>query len=266
MPKVDETPELVGVADADLLPPPSVPVALKLPIFWPEAAEVWFAQADAQFAIKSITVSKTKFYHTVASLPQDVAAQILDLIRAPPVGDPYEVLKEHLTTLYSLNNYQRFEALVSLPLTGDQKPSHLMNRMLALLADDYKPDFILRGLFLCCLPIEVRSHLLQEKISDPRALALKTDILFQSRVSSPVNLLAEQFEEAQVSTVPPRPGLLQQLNVLRLLLHHCVLLLQFLVGITSNMEPKLNTVENPARSWKTNSLAGGSSFPTCRFL
>ena len=60
MPKVNETPELVGVADADLLPPPSVPVAanvaLKLPVFWPEAAEVWLAQADAQFAIKSITI------------------------------------------------------------------------------------------------------------------------------------------------------------------------------------------------------------------
>ena len=122
MPKV-ETPELVGVADADLLPPPSVPVAsnvaLKLPVFLPKAAEVWFAQTDAQFAIKSITVSKTKFYHAVASLPQDVPAQILDLIRAPPAGDLYEVLKEHLTTLYSLNDYQRFEALVSLPLTGD---------------------------------------------------------------------------------------------------------------------------------------------------
>ena len=113
----------------ELLPLPSVSiaanVALKLPVFWHDAAEVWFAQADAQFAIKSITVSKTKFYHTVASLPQDIAAQILNLICAPPIGD----LKERLTTLYSLNNYQRFEALVSLPLTGDQKPSHLMNRM-----------------------------------------------------------------------------------------------------------------------------------------
>ena len=85
MPKVNKIPELLEVSNADLLAPPSVPavtanVALKLPVFWPEAAEVWFAQADAQFAIKTITVSKTKFYHAVASLPQDVAAQILDLI------------------------------------------------------------------------------------------------------------------------------------------------------------------------------------------
>ena len=91
MPKVDETPEPVGASNPDLLSPPSVVaanVALKLPVFWPEAAEVWFAQADAQFAIKSITVSKTKFYHAVASLPQDVTAQILDLICAPSAGDP----------------------------------------------------------------------------------------------------------------------------------------------------------------------------------
>ena len=109
MTKVDETPELVVAADADLLPPPLVSVAanvaLKLPIFWPDAAEVWFAQADVQFTIKSITVSMTKFYHVVPSLPQDIAAQILDPILAPPAGDPYEVLKEGLTTLCSLNNY-----------------------------------------------------------------------------------------------------------------------------------------------------------------
>ena len=93
MPKVDEIPELLEASNADLLVPPSVPAvaanaALKLSVFWPEAAEVWFAQADPQFAIRSITVSKNKFYHAVASLPQDVAAQILDLIRAPPAGDP----------------------------------------------------------------------------------------------------------------------------------------------------------------------------------
>ena len=150
-------------------------ISMKLPTFWPEVVEVWFAQAEAQFAIWNVTVSKTKFYHAVAVLPQEVASQILDLILAPPVGDPYGVLRERLITHYTLNDYQQFEALVSLPLSGDQKPSHLMNRMLSLLPDNYKPDFILRGLFLQRLPIDVHSHLLRKKVSDPRALALKAD-------------------------------------------------------------------------------------------
>ena len=132
---------------------------MKLPVFWPDTAEVWFAQVDAQFAIRNVTISKTKFYHAVAVLPQEVASQILDLIRAPPAGDPYVVFRELLITLYTLNDYQPFKALVSLPLSRDQKPSHLMNRMLALLPGDYMPDFILRGLFLRRLPKDVLSYL-----------------------------------------------------------------------------------------------------------
>ena len=165
-------------------------VSMKLPAFWPDAEEVWFVQADTQFAIRNVLVNKTKFYHMVAVLPQELASQFLNLIRNPPAGNPYKVLRECLKTLYMLNDYQRFEALVSLPLSGDQKPSHLMDKMLALLSDDYKPDFILRGLFLRRPPINVRSHLLHKKVSDPRALALKADELYQSRISSSlVNLL-----------------------------------------------------------------------------
>ena len=105
---------------------------------------------DAQFDIRSISSSRVKFYHAVSVLPQDVASQILDLIRAPPASEPYEFLRERLIKLYTL-----------------------MNRMLALLPNDYKPDFILSGLFLQHLPIDVRSHLLREKVDNPRALALR---------------------------------------------------------------------------------------------
>ena len=194
--KVARPPGLQNISD--LFPPsaPSSPspvanMLMKLPVFWPDAAEVWFVQADTQFAIRSVTVSQTNFYYVVAVRSQEVASQILDHIPAPPAGDPYGVLRERLITLCMLNDYLHFEALVSLPLSGDQKPLHLMNRMLALLPDDYKPDFILRGLFLRRLPFNIRSHLLREKVSDPQALALKADELYQSRVSpSSVNLLS----------------------------------------------------------------------------
>ena len=54
-------------------------IALKLPPFWPDSAEVWFAQAEAQFNIKGVVSSTTKFYHCVAALSQEVASQLLDL-------------------------------------------------------------------------------------------------------------------------------------------------------------------------------------------
>ena len=113
-----------------------------------------------------------------------------------PAGIPYEVLKDCLITTYSLNDYQRFKAWVSFPLSRDQKPSHLMNGMLALLPDDYNPDFILQGLFLSrFVPTFFRR----------RFQALKADELFQSRILSPVNLLADNFDDSvQVNTLSVR--------------------------------------------------------------
>ena len=191
------------MADTEETPVPGVHnVSVKLPVFWAENAEVWFAQADAQFAIKQVTRSATKFYHCVAALAKEDAAQIIDLIRAPPALDPYETLKRRLVQLYELNGYQRFEALLSLPLASDQKPSNLMNRMLALLPEDYKVGFIFRGLFLRRLPSDIRTHLLQDDISDPRALALKADELFQSFGSRPVSSLFPQDSDVSLELFP----------------------------------------------------------------
>ena len=114
------------------------------------------------------------------------------LIQAPPAYEPYEFLKAWLVKTYALNAYQKFESVISLPLSGDQKPSHLMNRMLALVPEDFKPGFIFQGLFLRRLPAEVRAHLLQEDIADPRALSLKADKLYHSLVSSSVNVLSSE--------------------------------------------------------------------------
>jgi len=43
-------------------------VSLKLPTFWPDSAKAWFTQTDAQFAIKHITSTETKFYYCIAVL------------------------------------------------------------------------------------------------------------------------------------------------------------------------------------------------------
>ena len=53
--------------------------------------------------------------------------------------------------------------------------------------------------------MDVRSHLLPEKVDDPREMTLKADELHQSRVSSSaVNILADDFNDAQVNLVSNR--------------------------------------------------------------
>ena len=73
----------------------------------------------------------------------------------------------------------------------------------ALLPEDYKPSFIIPGLFLHRLSADVRSYLLQEDISDPPALSLKSGELYQSHGSSLVNILStkESFDSQSINTV-----------------------------------------------------------------
>ena len=159
-------------------------VSVKVPVFWPESAEAWFVQVEAQFALKGVTSSSTKFYYCISSFSQNTANQVLDLIKSPLSSDPYQALKNWLLKLFALDDYQRYEAITSLPLSGDMKPSKLMSSMLALLPIGHKPCFFLWGAFLKRLPANVRAHLLRDDFSDPISLALKADKYYQSRVSS----------------------------------------------------------------------------------
>ena len=54
-------------------------VAVKVLAFWPDSAEAWFAQTEAQFALKGVNVSSTVSFIT-ASLPSDKKQQIKFMI------------------------------------------------------------------------------------------------------------------------------------------------------------------------------------------
>ena len=174
---------------------PLTTVSINLPTFWTDSPEVWFIQAEAQFKVKRITTSRTKFNHCLTALPQDVAFQLLDLVRAPP-ATPYEALRSCLIQMNMLSDFQRYQALQSLPLLSDQRPSELMDKMLVLLPEDKKPGFFLWGLFMDRLPADIPAHLLSESISDPQRMALRADELWTMRGwSVPVQVLSEQFED-----------------------------------------------------------------------
>ena len=155
-------------------------VAVKLPPFWHNNIKRWLVHTKYQLCLKGVTVSQTKFDDIVQSMSQNNAVKVHDLIRAPPADDPYGHLKSHLLRMYSKTDFTRYEAINSLPFSGDMLPSALMSKMLSLLPPGQGACFFLRGTFLKHLPADVQSHLVHDSSSDPLTLALRADKIHQS--------------------------------------------------------------------------------------
>ncbi|KAK3803425.1 hypothetical protein RRG08_041015 [Elysia crispata] len=151
-------------------------VALKLPTFWVSSPSAWFAQAEAQFALKSISQDETKYYHVVASLDTTTATRALSIITNPPTTNKYPVIKSFLTSAFGLSEEERASALFGLRGLGDSKPSELMDKMLSLLGE-HKPCFLFRHIFMQQLPDHVRIPLASSTTSDYQELAQEADRL-----------------------------------------------------------------------------------------
>jgi hypothetical protein len=50
-------------------------VAVRLPPFWAERPNVWFAQAEAQFTLAGISSEQTKFYYVISQLDHRYATE-----------------------------------------------------------------------------------------------------------------------------------------------------------------------------------------------
>ena len=164
--------------EADVQPPVRThAISVKLPQFWESQAVAWFAQAEAQFAIRNVTSQLTQYHHVVTSLSQDVASRVVDLIQSPPAEDPYVAIKEKLLSAYTLSEYQRVETICTMPGLGDRKPSQLMSVMLALCPEKDSKSPFFSYQFLRRLPTELRPHLSARIGDDPRELANYADQL-----------------------------------------------------------------------------------------
>ena len=145
-------------------------VSLKLPSLWTNDVETWFAQAEAQFALRDITNETTKFHHVVSVLSADVAPKVSSILRSPPGHNPYTALKKQLTYKYQLTEHKRAAAIFNIPALGDERPSQIMDRMLHLLGG-CEGGILFRYQFISILPIYVKNTL---------ALALEADRIFLS--------------------------------------------------------------------------------------
>jgi hypothetical protein len=98
-------------------------VAVRLPPFWAERPNVWFAQAEAQFTLAGISSEQTKFYYIISQLDQRYATEVDDIITSPPEREPYTTLRTEVIRRLSHSREQRIHQLLTLEEMGDRKPS-----------------------------------------------------------------------------------------------------------------------------------------------
>ena len=165
--------------------PTSAAVSLKLPIFWTAQPLVWFAQVEAQFAIKNISADATKYYYIVSALDASTAGRLVDLLSNPPAANKYQTIKDRLTDTFALSRQERAKRILAMAAgtLGDRKPSEVMDSILNLLGADGM-NMIAEQIFLDLMPDDIRPQLHSADFNQPRQVAKTADCLLLNRERS----------------------------------------------------------------------------------
>lgn len=134
-------------------------VSPKLPPFWADNPTVWFAQAEAQFALSGITCQTTKYSYIIAQLDTRFAAEISDIIVSPPSENCYDKLRTELIHRFSASEEQRIREILNDAELGDRKPSQFLRYLRSLAGTSFQNEKILRHLWLNRLPKNVQAIL-----------------------------------------------------------------------------------------------------------
>jgi len=180
-------PSIVTQATAAARKPP-----VKLPDFWIEEPELWFEQAEAQFRRGGVLDSRTRADFLLVALPAAVLKSVRDIIKDPTADDTtlYHRLRERLLRRYAPSKWQLVYQILDHPGIGDQRPSQLLDSMLALLPPGEPPGLLFQGLFLRRLPTEIRDHIAAGDYSSIRDMATVADQLWDARRESPAAISA----------------------------------------------------------------------------
>ena len=207
-----EAGDITGIAQAlkDLQTPGIQAVSLKLPDFWTNKPEVWFARVKSQFGTKNITVDQTKFDYVVSSLDNSTAGEVEDILTAPPAENKYDALKTALLAAFGKTQAQKDSELISIMGLGHMKPTALLRRLQSLNSD---PTTLFRAHFLALLPSEVRSVLAGLEIPNIDDLAKAADRIIEAKGSdgniAPAALQAVRARSSQFQYIrrpPTRQG------------------------------------------------------------
>lgn len=177
-------------------PPPPL---LRIPPFWPEKPAIWFAQVEGQFAIMRVTDETEKFYHILATLDRQYAAEVEDILTGPP---NYQRLKEELIRRLSASRGNKVKQLLTHEQLGTRKPSQFLRHLQHLAGPDIPEDF-LRTIWTSRLPTSLQPIIASQLTLPLDALAELADRVHD--IAAPANQIAAAAMPSSSSSPMPSP-------------------------------------------------------------
>lgn len=147
---------------------------VRLPPFWKDNPNLWFAQVEAPFAIHRITGDESKYRYVVLHADQTVLPLVADLITNPPEQDKYLTLKDRICSVLGETSATKIRRLLGSHELGNEKPSIFLQRLRNLAAGQVN-DEILKTIFMEQLPENVRTILSISEVQDLARLAAQAD-------------------------------------------------------------------------------------------
>lgn len=182
-------------------------VNIKLPPFWPNSPAAWFVQTEAQFQIGRITSDMSKYNYVVASLPQDVAESILDILVSPPENNHYSQLKTTLINRHSLSIERRVKKLISDEEMGDKRPSDFYRTLKQLAGTSGTvSDELIRNIWTSRLPHLISIALIPQKDLTIDNVLPVADQVWEALQTSHVSSIGESSNRNPVRTSIPNPS------------------------------------------------------------
>lgn len=133
-------------------------VGVRIPPFWPEDPEFWFAQIEGQFTLSGITSDITKFNYVISNLEHQYSREVRDLIIAPPENEKYAKLRAEIIKRFTASQEKRVKQLLMHEELGDRKPSQFLRHLQSLAGANVPEDFV-RTIWSSRLPTNIQTVL-----------------------------------------------------------------------------------------------------------
>ena len=170
--------------------------AVRLPSFWPDRPGLWFATAEVQFDLASITSKKTKFNYVISQLEYRHATEVEDLIISPTANEQYTTLKTEIVRRLSVSRDQRVRQLLTHEEMGDRKPSQFLRHLNSLASD--VPDDFLRSIWCISLPTHIQIILVGQAESNMDATSQLADRIAEFALLPTTSSVAQAPDSANL--------------------------------------------------------------------